>query len=665
MATEEKSIEISYKANIQDLKSKLSQIPNITDQEAKKMVAALDRQLKQAESAGKKAAEASKKAAQSASRAAMNAQKDFDELAHSAKRAEEKLDLVAEKSGDIDRGFSSVGLALRGVNPQLAEAADGLADVFAVGEGVLLTFKSLNPYVLAATVALGALTLAYTAYNMKAEEARKKAEEMEQAIKDLSTAIQDQQDIISQTDSQLGSYINQLNESNNQLALMTGTMSDYDLATAQATATAEKHRSSIRGTYDEQISALKTSISSREQQISLMETQLDTEKKIFDQNNKSSMSISASAAAEKAIQAEKYATLKKQLEPIKQAQVLDKEKLSTLYEQSNSLMKQADQLEENLTKIANIKEQEKRREQAAKRRQEAERKRQEELAKELEIQRQLEEAQQKEIARLKAIEDSIQAANEQLSQRQSHLDELQKIIDENTMSEQALKERAFEAELTRISEIGRMTGDYHLADVAIFTEVQKRKMELLAEEQKKREDMAKLQKEQTADLLSGVEAFSSATLQAAIDNGVANSKVIGGLFAMQQASAIAQIAFSTSEAIAKAMTYPPPLNGIMAGLAVATGAAQTASVMAQKPPTPSMHMGGVAPDEMSATVLKGEAILDRGTVRKLGGEQGIKNLQQSSPKQDNIVVVQPFRHFGRFVREIGFKAPKQTGIRVY
>ena len=173
MATEEKSIEISYKANIQDLKSKLSQIPNITDQEAKKMVAALDRQLKQAESASKKAAEASKKAAQSASRAAMNAQKDFDELAHSAKRAEEKLDLVAEKSGDIDRGFSSVGLALRGVNPQIAEAADGMADMFAVGEGLILTFKSLNPVVLGVTIALGALTLGYTAYKASIEEANK------------------------------------------------------------------------------------------------------------------------------------------------------------------------------------------------------------------------------------------------------------------------------------------------------------------------------------------------------------------------------------------------------------------------------------------------------------------------------------------------------------
>ena len=57
MATEEKkSIEISYKANIKDLVSKLEQIPNVTKAEAKKMVAALDRQLKQAEKAAAKSA---------------------------------------------------------------------------------------------------------------------------------------------------------------------------------------------------------------------------------------------------------------------------------------------------------------------------------------------------------------------------------------------------------------------------------------------------------------------------------------------------------------------------------------------------------------------------------------------------------------------------------
>ena len=192
MAEEKKSIEISYKADINDLKQKLAQIPNITGEEAKKMVAALDRQLKQAESASKKSAEATKKAAQEAGKSAANAAREFDHMSDAAKRSEERLDMVAEKSGDIDRGFSSVGLALRGVNPQLAEAADGLADMFAVGEGVLLTFKSLNPAVLAVTVALGALTLGYTAYQAQVEAANQAIIAQKEAMKGLNNALLDQ-----------------------------------------------------------------------------------------------------------------------------------------------------------------------------------------------------------------------------------------------------------------------------------------------------------------------------------------------------------------------------------------------------------------------------------------------------------------------------------------
>ena len=51
MAEEKRSIEISYKANLKDLVSKLKTLPNVTGVEAKKMVAELDRQLKQAEKA--------------------------------------------------------------------------------------------------------------------------------------------------------------------------------------------------------------------------------------------------------------------------------------------------------------------------------------------------------------------------------------------------------------------------------------------------------------------------------------------------------------------------------------------------------------------------------------------------------------------------------------
>lgn len=637
MATEEKSIEISYKANIQDLKSKLSQIPNITDQEAKKMVAALDRQLKQAESASKKAAEASKKAAQSASKAAMNAQHDFDDLADSAKRAEEKLDLVAEKSGDIDRGFSSVGLALRGVNPQIAEAADGMADMFAVGEGLILTFKSLNPVVLGVTIALGALTLGYTAYKASIEEANKAILDQKEAMKGL------QQQYLNQRNNFMGS-VDALNDLRDQLSLANGEMSQYEYDRSKA---ARDTQSQFNGF----ITAQEEIIESRKEERALIQ-QIKAGNINISDNDKErirNLQLLTSGVSKTKDLLDGSAESSGYLGLIEAAITEDIRKQNLGLDMLTKQKEEAVVISKQLVDISEGERME------AEANAKAQKKITKEKVEQVNIQEDL----------LKAIEEQLARDKEQMDQRQSHLDELQKIIDENTMSEEALKERAFEAELTRISEIGRMTGDTHLADVAIFTEVQKRKMELLAEEQKKREDMAKIQKEQTADLLSGVEAFSSATLQAAIDNGVANSKVIGGLFAMQQASAIAQIAFSTSEAIAKAMTYPPPLNGIMAGLAVATGAAQTASVMAQKPPSPSMHMGGVAPDEMSATVLKGEAILDRGTVRKLGGEQGIKNLQQSSAKQDNIVVVQPFRHFGRFVREIGFKAPKQTGIRVY
>lgn len=637
MATEEKSIEISYKANIQDLKSKLSQIPNITDQEAKKMVAALDRQLKQAESASKKAAEASKKAAQSASKAAMNAQHDFDDLAQSAKRAEEKLDLVAEKSGDIDRGFSSVGLALRGVNPQIAEAADGMADMFAVGEGLILTFKSLNPVVLGVTIALGALTLGYTAYKASIEEANKAILDQKEAMKGL------QQQYLNQRNNFMGS-VDALNDLRDQLSLANGEMSQYEFDRSKA---ARDTQSQFNGF----ITAQEEIIESRKEERALIQ-QIKAGNINISDNDKErirNLQLLTSGVSKTKDLLDGSAESSGYLGLIEAAITEDIRKQNLGLDMLTKQKEEAVVISKQLVDISEGERME------AEANAKAQKKITKEKVEQVNIQEDL----------LKAIEEQLTRDKEQMDQRQSHLDELQKIIDENIMSEDYLKEQAFEKELQRISEIGRMTGDYHQSDIAIFALTQKRKMELLEEEQKKREDMAKVQKEQTADLLSGVEAFSSATLQAAIDNGVANSKVIGGLFAMQQASAIAQIAFSTSEAIAKSMTYPPPLNGIMAGLAVATGAAQTASVMAQKPPTPSMHMGGVAPDEMSATVLKGEAILDRGTVRKLGGEQGIKNLQQSSPKQDNIVVVQPFRHFGRFVREIGFKAPKQTGIRVY
>jgi len=114
-----------------------------------------------------------------------------------------------------------------------------------------------------------------------------------------------------------------------------------------------------------------------------------------------------------------------------------------------------------------------------------------------------------------------------------------------------------------------------------------------------------------------------------------------------------------------AQSLPFPINIIQSGVAAATGAAQLIKVQTTQPPS-SMHMGGIAPDETTARVLKGEAILSRSAVQNLGGEQGIRQIEQGrEQKNETVVIIQPFKHFGRFAKELGYSKPKQTGIGGY
>ena len=226
MAEQKKSIEISYKANLNDLLAKLKTIPNVTDQEAKKMVAALDRQLKQAEKAAKKSSEASKKAAQQAAQAARRGAHQFDELEDSARRAEERLERVGDASGDIDRGFSSIGLALRGVNPQLAEAADGIADAFAVTEGLTMSFAALNPIVVALAATVGTLTLGYMAYQQEIEKAKQLTLDLREAQRSLS-------DSYKELEANFTDSLNKLGEIQDEYAVLTGQITEYELALRQ------------------------------------------------------------------------------------------------------------------------------------------------------------------------------------------------------------------------------------------------------------------------------------------------------------------------------------------------------------------------------------------------------------------------------------------------
>ena len=140
------------------------------------------------------------------------------------------------------------------------------------------------------------------------------------------------------------------------------------------------------------------------------------------------------------------------------------------------------------------------------------------------------------------------------------------------------------------------------------------------------------------------------------------------MFKIQQASAIADVIFQGAIASAKAFAqygFPAGL-GVSALIAGLTGA-QLASIKAQTPP--KFDVGGMvgnatdsAPDMVRANLLEGEAILDRATVRNIGGEQGVKRLQRGESSGDRVIIVQPFKHFDRFVKSGGMNQFRERGM---
>jgi hypothetical protein len=123
------------------------------------------------------------------------------------------------------------------------------------------------------------------------------------------------------------------------------------------------------------------------------------------------------------------------------------------------------------------------------------------------------------------------------------------------------------------------------------------------------------------------------------------------LFRVNQAAAIANIGFAIAEGLAESAGQP-----LKTAAVIAAGVASTAKVLAQKPPTADMGMIGnndpLRPDETTTRVLRGEAVIDRATVNRLGGEQGVRALQEGGAVGGGgVVVVQPFKHFDRFIKQ--------------
>lgn len=637
MAEVEKSIQISYKADLKDLTAKLKQIPNLTDQEARKMVSALDRQLKQAEKAAKKSSDASQKAAQQAAMAAARGSHSFDDLEDSARRAEERLERVGDASGDIDRGFSSIGLALRGVNPQLAEAADGIADAFAVTEGLTMSFAALNPLVIAAAATIGTLTLGYMAYQQEIQKARQLTLDMREAQRNLNDSYKELR-------ANFDDSLNKLGEIQDEYAVLTGQITEYELALRQ---TERNTKAMFKSNIDQQ----QTVIDQRKEELTLIKSMMtanlgsiENARLLSDTEKERLANLQLlTAGVNKSLDLTKHdMSLNNELAKIRNAltnEIAAQEKaMAIIVGHQEQAVDLAMQIQEHENETARAKEKQVTHTV----------KRVEKLEEEKDL-----------------LNDLIEAENRFFDRQTSARLELDKMSEDMLMNDDERKELSFQREMERIQHLGEVSGQESLARELQEQKINEVRVAGMKEAEKQMKVLTQLNMQQGNELFASLGEFSSAAMELAKQNGKENSKTMRMLFRMSQVAAVGEIGMKAATMIMAAMALPKGLRGIRIAAVTGAAAANAGLVMAQQPPQASFHMGGMAPDEMGARVLQGEAVLDRATVQRIGGEEGVQQLQEGNIGDSQVVVIQPFKHFGRFVKEIGFKAPTQTGLRAY
>ena len=671
MAEEKRSINISYKADLKDLIAKLKQMPNVTEAEARKMVKALDRQLKQAEKAAKQSADASKKAARASAEAAKRGSKEFDDLADSARRAEERMERVAESSGDIDRGFSSVGLALRGVNPQVAEAADGLADMFAVVEGLTMSVTALNPVVVAAGVAIGALTLGYVAHQAELEKAKQLTLDLKDAQEALATSQLEQEDNLVDTGSKL-------RDLQMDYKLLTGQISQYEYDLEKAGDAAEvaflgniKFAKEAAKEAENNVKMVEALLGNYTEvgKLALSDAEIERLRQLQLQNDLISNSLDLTSK-QKGVHAA-LMILQKSVTAEAAEQNLNVKKVTVAQEEAIRLAKEMVTLENELTEAT---------EEAAN-----------QSSKRADSDERAVDAKEK---YNKLMEEALEMGDDQIKEYdlQKKMDKAlaEAFISEEGRKQLAAKER-IEEQIADIELLGIATGREAEAAMVIEALRHEQKVSNQDEEKENEEDLQKLREEGAKKNLESLLEFGSIAAELG-ENLIKNSqleidmsdkkyqeiekmstiereayekkrKQLRALFMFQKGMSMAEVAMKTAEAIIAAQKLIPPFNFIQMGIATGIGAAQLGVVMSQQ--MPSFHMGGLAQDESTARVLKGEAVLDRATVRRIGGEQGVRNLQQGGSNGSQTVVIQPFKHFGRFAKDLGISSPKLQGIRGY
>lgn len=597
--------ELTVTANLAGLRQQLETIPGITAEQAKLMVAELNKSLKASETAAKKAASETKRAMQDTEQA--------------AKKAAAATSDVGDKFGKVGSSAGKVAGVLDLLVPGLGGAARGVADV---ADGMEVAAQGGDKLALglgAVGVAMGAVALATEYYaqqlaeveaaNAKAAQAATEAVARTKALKDAEEQLAI------------------------QTAISTGAISEEEGAIISRTA-------AVRGAYDAQRQYLEAQVASTKAALSAEGATTDA--------------YSTYLSAEKAL----AAFTEREGEAVAQAQALEQAKIREASAQRAS----AAAREKAAEAARALAEEEARFEAASRARSDLDKltldyaagleklaaaqavgltEEEKALAAGEERLRQLDELALRTRYLALTVEEEArvdaEAAQARVAIRQDVQAQIDAIEAAATEKRRAAREEELAAETAAAEERAALLTD---ALGQGFDTVRGLLEDGAAQSAEK---VSALQQQ----LEQGAESLSQAEREALKDRVEAQRAAAIRAFEVAKAGKLAEAIINTATAVTANLANP-----VAAGIVAAIGAAQVATISAEQP---AFHSGGMVggPDQVGARLVAGEGVLSRQGVSSIGGPEAVRAANAGVSSSPVVVAVSQYRHqvFRPFIRD--------------
>lgn len=624
-------IDLKVSADIGDLRRQLESIPGITAEQARLMVAELDRGYRRAEKAAASAAKATRaamKQAEEATRKASEAGKElgdkFGHVGSSAGKLAGALDLLAPGLGSVGQGIADLAdvgeVAAGSIGSFAAPALGALAAAAIVLTPVII---SLNSEMEAEAEAARVMGTAHAYARQEMELQRTAALDLAVATGSMTEAARTEADIRAQAGQRLGDYLATLTQTTqetllaeNKVRAIAKTMGDLATAglsvvgplllVAEALGAQVPTVSDLTSKLTDYMGLTGKVAVAEKNAAQAAEVAIVATKKTRDEQIKASQAkashVAASVKLTKALKEEKV-----QMDALEAAQRTIEQARTAELTESQKLTEQLAKLKQERIDLAAA---------GTLTGSDAEKYAAAEIALAQQVADARIEEELRAVTAIQAYEDAARAEQ----------DEAEKIRRE--------KEReALNYKLAAIQQVTDVIAEYTQAQLD--------------------DELAAYEQAQAARAALGRNA-TDAEKKLADERLAATRAAARKAFLIDKAAKMASAAAATALAVVQALaSAPPPYNYIAAGAVGAAGLVQQGVIMAQQP---TFHAGGLigtmAPDEQQATVRRGEAVLSPAGRRAMGDDT-IRAANAGMSSGQTIVVQQVYRHrvFDSFVRD--------------